>query len=232
MKALNICMSILLAICLLLFVISAAISLPIYIRGFYYAQIAPLELEQTSGHTREEIIEAYNQLLDYLTLNRPFGTGVFRYTEEGQAHFEDCKVLFDINLAILIVSGVISITLLVLEKLKKITLLTIEGHKPYFYVGIIGIIGITVTAILAIADFEMLFRLFHSVFFPGKDNWLFNSYDNEIITVLPIQFFLNCAILIASFAVLCFGACIATDVVLIKRKKKQLKQQKAQQKHN
>lgn len=220
MKALNISMSILLTVCLLLFIVSASISLPIYIRGFYYVQIEPLELEQSSGHTRQEIVDAYNELLDYLTLNHPFGTGVFWYTAEGQSHFEDCKVLFDLNLAILIVSGVVSITLLVLAKLKKITLITVEGHKPYFYVGIVGLIGLVATAILAAVDFKTLFQLFHAVFFAGKDNWLFNSYDNEIITVLPMQFFANCAILIGCFATLCFASCIVVDLVLHKKQKK------------
>ena len=45
--------------------LTGSIAAPIIIRPFYYAQIEPLELEQSSGLSREEIIEAYDEVLDY-----------------------------------------------------------------------------------------------------------------------------------------------------------------------
>ena len=67
------------AIALFFLILTLSIGLPIYIRPFFYAHIAPLDLEAESGFTRAEIIEAYNDVLDYLTLpGKPFCSGVMR----------------------------------------------------------------------------------------------------------------------------------------------------------
>ena len=49
---------------------------------------------------------------------------------------------------------------------------------------------------LAAVDFDRFFTLFHAVFFPGKDNWLFHPRLDPVILILPQEFFRNCAILI------------------------------------
>ena len=49
---------------------------------------------------------------------------------------------------------------------------------------------------LAALDFDRAFVVFHSIFFPGKTNWVFDWYRDPIIRVLPQDFFRNCAILI------------------------------------
>jgi len=38
--------------------------------------------------------------------------------------------------------------------------------------------------------------IFHSIFFPGKTNWLFDWRTDPIILVLPQDFFMHCAMLI------------------------------------
>ena len=53
-----------------------------------------------------------------------------------------------------------------------------------------------VIGVLAALDFERAFVVFHSVFFPGKTNWVFDWYADPIIRVLPQEFFMDCAILI------------------------------------
>ena len=48
------------------------------------------------------------------------------------------------------------------------------------------------------------FSFFHSVFFPGKENWLFDPATDPVILLLPEEFFRNCAIAIAaSLLLLC-----------------------------
>ena len=69
------------------------------------------------------IKNAYDEVLDFLVLNKPFGTGELRYSSEGKAHFEDCKILFDLNFYCLLGSFVISSVILLLNKLKKIDFL-------------------------------------------------------------------------------------------------------------
>jgi integral membrane protein (TIGR01906 family) len=55
---------------------------------------------------------------------------------------------------------------------------------------------------VAAIDFEKAFEVFHKLFFPGKENWLFDPRVDEIINVMPFEFFRNCAILILSSVVI------------------------------
>ena len=106
-----------------LFLLSFSISLPIINRWFYYIQIDTLHLEQASGHTYAEIKAAYDEILDYLLLpGRQFGAGVFRFSEEGAAHFADCKFLFVLDLVIAGVSFGVICGIVALHFTKIITL--------------------------------------------------------------------------------------------------------------
>ena len=110
-------------ICAALLIITFSIGLPIYFRPFYYMQIDALDITGTSGEDYDTVKEAYDEVLDYLTLpGREFGTGEFKYSEEGKSHFEDCKVLFDLNFWVLIVSFAGTLTLAILAKLRKFRL--------------------------------------------------------------------------------------------------------------
>lgn len=53
-------------------------------------------------------------------------------------------------------------------------------------------------ALLAALDFDGAFTVFHSIFFPGKDNWLFDPVTDPVILILPEAFFRNCAIAIVT----------------------------------
>ena len=70
---------------------------------------------------------------------------------------------------------------------------------------------VTAVAGLAALDFDRAFTLFHAIFFPGKDNWLFDWRTDQIILVMPEAFFRNCAILIAAVLLLCCLALILSD---------------------
>ena len=50
----------------------------------------------------------------------------------------------------------------------------------------------------AALDFDRAFTVFHSIFFPGKDNWLFDPVADPVILILPEAFFRNCAIAIVT----------------------------------
>ena len=85
-------LSLLCTLCVAVLMLTVSIGLPIYIRPFYYAHIGAYELDRLSGYPESQIREAYDQVLDYLTLpGKEFGTGVLPYSPEGKAHFEDCK---------------------------------------------------------------------------------------------------------------------------------------------
>ncbi len=193
--------SVILAVALFFFVLTTSIGLPIYIRSFYYGHITALDLPAQSGYTYEEIREAYDEVLDYLTKpGLEFSAGVMAFSPEGAAHFEDCKVLFDLNAAVLLASGAVLLVMLFLRRRFGPYYL---GRMPAaFWSGVAVIVIPIVVGALAATDFDRAFTVFHHIFFPGKDNWLFNPYTDAIIRVLPQDFFMNCAILIGSGVVL------------------------------
>lgn len=186
-----------------LLVITGSIALPIYIRPFYYCQIDPLGIPAATGYDKQTITDAYDEVLDYLTLpNREFGTGVFPHSAEGASHFADCKVLFDLNAVVLLVSLLGLIVLALLLRRGTFTLHHLRGLHPTTVCGGSILLVFAVVGGLAALNFDRAFEVFHAVFFPGKDNWLFDYRTDAIITAMPQEFFMNCALLILSSVVL------------------------------
>ncbi|MEG2002006.1 MAG: TIGR01906 family membrane protein [Clostridia bacterium] len=206
-------------VALMFLIITFSIGLPIYVRPFYYAQIEPLNIENDTGFSKAEIKNGYDEVMDYLVAGKEFGTGVFKYSDSGKSHFEDCKTLFDLNIIILIASGIIVATLLILNKLKKIEFLKFKGFHPMFFASIILIVTLLFIGFLVSLDFYRAFEIFHKIFFPGKGNWIFDYRTDEIILALPSQFFLNCGILILVSIVLISAVLVAVSIIN-KRKEK------------
>ena len=195
--------SLLFTTALFFFILTFSISLPIYIRPFYYAHIEPLNLSEISGYSESEIKTSYNEVLDYLTLPREeFSVGSMKYSTEGAAHFRDVKALFNLNLTVLIISAVTLIVLIVLRWCKVISSFKIGKRSAAFYSGVFAIILPLIIGFLASLNFDNAFIVFHKIFFKGKDNWYFNPLKDEIIEVLPVQFFMNSAILIGISVIL------------------------------
>lgn len=199
----NLLSTVLLIIAIVVYTITFSIGLPIYVRPFYYAHIEALDMPFWTDLSVEQIREAYDEVLDYLTLpNREFGTGVLGFSEEGASHFADCKKLFNLNLWGMIISGAAIITLTVLDKKGIIAFCRFRGLRPCLWAGV-GTLGLFVTVGgLAAINFDLAFQVFHKIFFPGKDNWLFDPSVDEIINVMPFEFFRNCAILILSSVII------------------------------
>ena len=195
-------------------IITVSIGLPIYVRPFYYYQVDALNIETYSGADRETIIEAYDELMDYLTIpGNEFKTGKFKYSESGKAHFVDCKVLFDLNLYALI-TAVLGLAILFILNISGVfELCRPFGKHVAFSSGLFTLTGFAVIGGLAATDFDRAFTIFHKLFFPGKSNWLFSWWEDEIIRILPQDFFMNCAILIlVSIITLCILAIILGGV--------------------
>ena len=187
------------AVALVLLVLTVSIGLPIYLRPFYYAHIDALGLDECSGFTKEQIRTAYDEVLDYLTLpGKSFGTGELAHSAEGAAHFADCKVLFDLNAGVLLGAAVVVAAILLVRKRCKLPSL----RPAAFWAGVSALTLPVVVGSLAALDFDRAFVIFHHIFFPGKDNWVFDYYADPIIRVLPQVFFMNCAILIGAGLIL------------------------------
>ena len=198
-KKSNKLLSVIFALAAVVLIITFSIGLPIYIRPFYYLHVEWLQMEETFGIDKEYIIEAYDEILDFLTLEgREFGAGILPYSEEGKGHFEDCKVLFDLNRNAFIISFGLIVLLLFLNAIKVIKLAKPFGYRLTFFAGVGTLLLFATLAVLVAQDFSSAFTIFHKIFFPGKDNWMFNPYTDPVILFMPQEFFMDCAILICA----------------------------------
>lgn len=185
--------------------VTSAIALPIFVRPFYYAHIDALDLPERTGYDREVIKDAYDEVLDYLVFGKPFGTGQLRYSQAGQSHFEDCRRLFVKNFALM---GVSALGLLLLGIVGRRLPRGKERHLPVFWSAAISLWTVGILTVWGGVSFDSLFVAFHKVLFPGKTNWVFDPVRDEIINILPQEYFMNCALLIG-------GILLAANIIFI-----------------
>ncbi|MBE5734385.1 MAG: TIGR01906 family membrane protein [Clostridiales bacterium] len=219
-KTLPIILTVLFGLSVFLFIITFSIGLPIYCRFFYYLQIEPLGIPKATGYSVQQIKSAYDQVLNYLTLpNTEFSAGVFTFSPEGASHFADCKGLFTLNTVTLLCSTIALIILLILNKKGVAKLYRPFGFSASFISAVSIFVFFILIAIIVAVDFNSAFITFHHLFFPGKDNWTFDPNVDQIITALPQQFFMNCAILIVA-SIICLSVGIIIFQVVKKKKLK------------
>ena len=213
-KIINTGASVLYGVVIAVLVITFSIGLPIYFRQFYYWHIDGLDMVERTGYDYDTIKNAYDDVLDYLTVpGNEFGTGELAFSEEGASHFADCKLLFDLNGWAFIISLLLFGALLAMQRRELITLYRPRGFSISFWSGVGTLSFFASVALLASLDFNTAFVVFHSIFFPGKDNWLFNPHTDEIIRVMPQQFFMNCAILIVCSIIILCAAMIVLGIL-------------------
>lgn len=185
-------------------ILSFSIAVPLLFRPFYYAHVSMLHLPEQTGWTTDQIHEAYNQMMDYCVFGAPFQTGDLHWSESGRAHFADCAVLFRLDFAVLAIASLVLLICFFLWR-RKLRPVRPLGFGPAFWSGCTLSLSFAVIAGLAALNFNKAFVLFHTLFFAGKDNWMFDPYEDQIILILPQVFFQNCAILIVALLfLLCF----------------------------
>ena len=191
------------AVLIALVILSGAIAVPVLFRPFYWWHIEPLGIPEYTGLVADQIKQAYGEMLDYcMGLSNTFSVGVLPFSESGAAHFADVRNLFILDLAVFAVAGIALAVLCIADR----KIVRLAGHTPGFWSAIgLGASFLIVGALVAI-DFEKAFTVFHKLFFPGKDNWVFDPYEDPVINMLPAEFFANCAILIfAVILISCIG---------------------------
>lgn len=195
-----------------LFVLSLSISLPLFIRQFYYWHIDLYNIVDATGVSKENLIYSFNELMDSLMFFKPFSEGVFPFSEEGKSHFLDCQVLFVLDYVVLIVSAILLVVyLFALRKNKNII------YRPFnmsisVIMMLIPLVLIGGLGIFALIDLNAAYAFFHKIFFHGKDNWVFNASTDPIIKALPQEFFINCGILILGSYVLIYLIILAINI--------------------
>ena len=192
---------IILSIVLMIFIISFAIVFTVFFKQLYYFDINYLNIDKISGLPVETIKDNYDILINYQSifyqgnLNLPD----FAMSVAGRIHFQEVITIFEVIQVSMLISGIISIILLI-KRFKE---------KEYRFLRLTGIITILIPSILGFLvaiDFDQAFIIFHKLFF-RNDFWIFDYQTDPVITILPETFFMHCFILIVLiivvFALLC-----------------------------
>lgn len=192
-----------LAIMLMIFIISFAVVFTVFFKPLYYFDINYLNIDQISGLDAETIKENYRILINYQsifyqgTLNLPD----FVMSDSGRIHFEEVKRIFEAIQVMMVISGLISIPMII-KKIKE------KEYRFLRLTGLITIIVPTVLGFLAALDFERAFVLFHQIVF-RNDYWIFDYRTDPVITILPETFFMHCfmliVVIVCLLAIICLG---------------------------
>ena len=210
-------LSVVLSVLIALVVLTGSIAVPLLCRSFYYAHIGPMGLEDY-GLSREEIQTAYDEMMDFcLGKREDFSAGVLAFSRSGADHFADVRELFLLDLRVLKISVMALGFLLGWCLVGKVRPHRFWNRGPGFWAAAgLGAAFLTIGGLAAL-DFDRAFVIFHSIFFPGKDNWIFDWRTDPIILFLPQDFFRNCAILILALLLLWCAVLIAADLWAKKR---------------
>ena len=186
------------ALCVYFAVISLAAVLALGARFLYYFDIKALNIPYDSGLSEEEVRLNYDAMIDYFKLSNDekFSLPTLKSSEQGAAHFADTKVIFRVFQYGLIVSAACGAALVVLKAKQRRF-----GFLKYSGIALFSTMGVVAFAVAF--DWEETFVLFHKLFF-NNDFWLFDAEFDPVITILPEEYFLHCALLIA--AVILIGA--------------------------
>lgn len=206
-------LSVLLIITISLFIVSAGIAAPILSRSFYKAHVHSLRLPEKTGWTEEEILGAYDDVMNFLLRDGEFGTGVLKWSEAGKAHFTDVRGLFRLDLWLFGITGCLLVLLLLVSVKNRPERFGKRG--PSFWAGTGVLAAFLLIGGLGATDFDRAFTVFHHIFFPGKTNWLFDPAEDQIIQILPEVYFRDCALLAVGLILLLCIICI-----LVGKKKK------------
>jgi integral membrane protein (TIGR01906 family) len=183
-------LQILFSLSLTLFIIFAAVKVTLMFKPLYYFDIQYLNIEGLSGFSKQEIIENYNYVINYLLSlkQQEFNLPSIPYSKYGQIHFKDVKRIFTFIDILLVVTGLASITGLVLN---------LKNKKFDFLKRTSSMLILLPTVLLAafMVSFDKAFVIFHKIFF-RNDYWQFDPEIDPIINILPQEFFLHSALLI------------------------------------
>lgn len=176
-------------LCLIVTLLTLAITLTINARWLYQFDIGHLDLLDYTTLSAKELMHNFDQLMRYLNLPwvETLKMTDFPVSSSGALHFYEVKKLFLLNYGILLVTIVPSFFYLRhLNKQQRLWTLI----QPFRIAVVVPI----VIAFLMAVNFDRFFILFHGVFF-NNDAWIFNPATDPVINVLPETFFLHCFIL-------------------------------------
>lgn len=173
-----------------LFILSFAIAFTINFTPLYAFGVDFLNIPERTGLSKDILIANYRVLMNYLNLPwvETLSMPDFPSSESGLFHFYEVKLLFLLDYAVLVVSGIVSVFFL---RLKKKTNTLYELIQPTRVMILLPLIIL----FLIFLNFDELFTTFHHIFF-NNDAWLFDYRTDPIILALPQEFFMHCFLLV------------------------------------
>ncbi len=201
---------VLIGIIFTLFFISLAVVITINFRPLYYIDIGLLDIESSSGLSKDVIKENYNALIDY---SSPFYRGELKFpsiqsSASGIKHFDEVKNIF----TCFYILGAVTLILAIIIAVQK------RKYKDFSYLKVTSITAVVLPLLVGLSvmiDFDRAFVIFHKLFF-RNDDWLFDPVTDPVITILPDTFFLHCALMIIVLVLLSSMICL---VIFIKSKR-------------
>ncbi|MSS64028.1 TIGR01906 family membrane protein [Velocimicrobium porci] len=183
------------------FFVAVAVTITLHFRPLYYYDIKALHIAEQTGLSEQLIRANYDVLIDY---NSILGSDVLQFpdffmSKSGKIHFMEVKKIF---LMIKWLGIVSFIPFLCFGRY----LMSKQSYRFLKWLSILGIGFPVVFGILIGVNWEKMFVQFHQLLFQN-DYWLFDPMTDPIITILPDEFFYQCAGLIISIFIL--QSCIA-----------------------
>jgi len=158
----------------------------------YKADIEYLEICDYSGYDHDTVLRNYHDAMRFLSpfRNEPYHLTDLNYSEGGAQHFDEVKVIFNWLYALGLVCT-LSVAAIAWAKRRK--------SKQFLLASSITTLALPlVIAAVAAIDFDAMFIVFHKIFF-NNDLWIFDYRRDEIIKILPSEFFMHCAFVIVAF---------------------------------
>lgn len=170
-------------------IISGSVLLGLNLRFLYYFNIPKIQAlnEEYSGSL---IKSNYDILIDYLN---PFYRGKLRLdglamSPQGEFHFEEVKVIFDLVFILFLVMLFLSILIFIRKRKEK-------DYRYMKYTAVLTFIIPVILGIPFLIDFSRSFVIFHEIAF-SNDYWIFDPRIDPVIRILPEWFFMQSAFLI------------------------------------
>jgi integral membrane protein (TIGR01906 family) len=206
MKFLHLISKIIFIVCLSILFITTGIAIAFNAPQVYQHSFDKYNIEQVTGIENSELTKAGHQLIDYFNSGDELidvtvikdGEPFTLFNEREILHLKDVKTLVILNYALLVFSGIYILGYCAIT----FALVPSYWHKILHQLilgSLLTLMMIAVIGILALMDFNWLFRQFHLISF-ANDLWLLDPATDYLIMMFPGGFWLDAVIIVASLA--------------------------------
>lgn len=199
-------------IMLAMFIISSAVTAALNMRFIYHADIDRYDLTEVSGLTKDELIDDYNELIDYNCIwgDDSLDFPHFTLSDGAAQHFVEARRMFLFFGWGVLMFGIPAFLGIFLMHKRK------YGNSYLLFSAFITLILPVLLGAACALAWDKVFVLFHELSF-GNDLWLFDPAVDPVINVLPDQFFLHEAL--AIFGLVMLGGLICLVIYIRSRRK-------------